>query len=226
MTLIKTRYRSSEAFLLAYQSQFLHGGWFISTRLAYDVGSEVLLDMRFPGLRSRVLLRGYVAWRRPARRLSDGSHRVELRAGIGVEVLASERQKRDYLLAVARGDRIDVKQRRHRRIPVKLETHWRTRGDPAKYQSVLDDIGEGGAFLRTRETLPLGSAVLLQLVPPGGSVPLCIEGRVVRTQTPWGKEGMGVAFRRRDTGGARRLREIVRRIQDGVSASSPRRRAG
>ena len=115
MTLIKTRYRSSEAFLDAYQQQFLHGGWFVPTRRVYTLGSEVVLDVRFPELRSRILLRGYVAWRRPARHVQDGNRQTRLRAGIGVELHPSERRARDYLLAIARGDVIDLTQRRHRR---------------------------------------------------------------------------------------------------------------
>ncbi len=216
MSLIKTRYRSSEAFLEAYQQQFMHGGWFVPTRVAHELGAAVVFDPRFPDLRSRVLLRGYIAWRRPARRIMEGSQVTRLRAGVGIELFASERRKRDYLLAVARGDVVDLTQRRHRRLPVDLQISWRLRGERARFESQLDDIGEGGAFVRTREFLPVGSTVLLDVTPPGGAAPLAIEARIAWTHHTEGEEGMGVEFRWRDTGGARRLRELVRRIRDEV----------
>jgi uncharacterized protein (TIGR02266 family) len=216
MTLIKTRYRSSDAFLEAYQQQFMHGGWFVATRVAHELGSAVVFDPRFPDLRSRVLVRGYIAWRRPARQVVEGSVTTRLRAGVGIELSAGERRKRDYLLAVARGDVVDLTQRRHRRLPVSLEISWRLRGERARFSSQLEDIGEGGAFVRTHEFLPVGSTVLLEVTPPGGAAPLSIEARVAWTHHTVGEEGMGVEFRCRDTGGARRLRELVRRIRDEI----------
>lgn len=216
MTLIKTRYRSSDAFLEAYQQQFMHGGWFVPTRVAHELGAAVVFAPRFPDLRSRVLLRGYVAWRRPARQITEGNQVTRLRAGVGIELAAGERRKRDYLLAIARGDVVDLTQRRHRRLPVALEVSWRLRGERARFSSQLEDIGEGGAFVRSREFLPVGSAVLLDVTPPGGAAPLSIEARVAWTHHTAGEEGMGVEFRCRDTGGARRLRELVRRIRDEV----------
>lgn len=210
MRILRARFRDRDAFLGALQTQFLHGGLFVATRRVVELGSEVVLDVRFPELRSRVLVRGVVAWRRPARRHES----APLPAGLGVELLASERASRDFLLAVARGEVIDLMQRRHSRLPVRLEIAWRSRGERERYTAQLEDIGEGGAFIRSTTFQPVGSTVLLEVMPPGGVTPLAIEARIAWTRHSEGEEGMGVEFRRRDTGGARRLRELVRRIRE------------
>jgi hypothetical protein len=55
--------------------------------------------------------------------------------------------------------------------------------------------------------------VILDLTAPGGERTLSIEARVAWTRHTPGEEGIGVEFRCRDTGGARLLQEIVRRIE-------------
>lgn len=208
MQILRARYKDTETFLAAYQAQFLHGGLFIPTRAALRLGTQVLLDVRFPQLRSKILVRGVVSWRRP------GRHRMGLRAGVGVEFAPAERRTREFLLAVARGDVVDLVQRRHRRLPVTLDVAWRNRDVPERYVSSLEDIGEGGAFIRTRRFLPVGSLVMLEVMPPGSQAPMKIEGRVARTHHSEGEEGLGIEFRCRDSGGVRRLRELVRRLMD------------
>src|SRR5262249_30207069 len=122
MKILRARYRSGEEFLRHYQPSFLHGGIFYPTREQKLVlGESVIVEVSFPQLRNRVMLRGFVAWRRP------GRHRTKLRAGIGVEFLAADRYKRTYLLSVARGEVIDLAQRRHRRLPVELRVDWRVK---------------------------------------------------------------------------------------------------
>jgi Tfp pilus assembly protein PilZ len=208
VTVIKAKYKGAEALLDAYQSQFLHGGLFVPTRTEYPLGTRVVVDIRIPELRGNAMLRGYVAWRRPPRQGSA------LKGGVGVEFLPSERRRRDFVLAVARGEIVDIAQRRHRRLPVHLTVDWRAKdGGAERTTSQLEDIGERGAFIRTSNFLPLGSSVILELTPPGSRAPIAIQGRVAWTHHTPGEEGLGVHFRCRDAGGARRLRELVRRIE-------------
>ena len=84
--------------------------------------------------------------------------------------------------------------------------------------TALDDIGPGGAFIRTTERPPEGTPVVLEIVPPGAQAPLAIEGRVAWAKAKVGTEGLGVEFRCRDAGGKRRLRELIRRIESTVAA--------
>lgn len=215
MRILTARFRSCDEFLDAYLPNLEHGGLFYATREALPLGQHVVLDVRLPVLRDALLLRGMIAWRRPGRR------RVGQRAGVGVEFMRSESTKRDFLLSLARGaDDNDSGKRRHRRLPTELRVDWRVPSTAVRHLSVLDDIGPGGAFIRTREHQPDGTPVVLELVPPGATAPLAIEGRVAWQRSTPGAEGFGVEFRCRDAGGLRRLKELVRRIEKPADVSA------
>jgi len=207
MNILRAKYQDGQGFVQAFQSDSLHGGLFIPTRKKLPLGSPVVVDVRFPELRSVVLVRGFLAWRRA------GKNRSKLRAGLGVEFLASEANKCEFLLGVAKGDIIDLVQRRHRRLPVDLRVGWRLKADRTWQINQLDDIGEGGAFIRTTQFLPLGSPVILEIVAPGGERKISIEAKVAWTRHTPGEEGIGVEFKCRDGGGTRLLQELVRRIE-------------
>jgi Tfp pilus assembly protein PilZ len=207
MNILRAKYSDGRSFLQAYQTESLRGGLFIPTRKKLPLGSAVVVDVRFAELRSVVLVRGFIAWRRA------GKNRSKLRAGLGVEFLASETRKCEFLRAVAEGGIIDLAQRRHRRLPVDLKVGWREKSDRTWQMSVLEDIGEGGAFIRTTQFLPIGSSVILEIAAPGGERKIPIEGRVTWTLHTPNEEGIGVEFRCRDSGGARLLQELVRRIE-------------
>jgi Tfp pilus assembly protein PilZ len=207
MNILRAKYQDGQSFIQAFQSDSLHGGLFIPTRKKLALGSPVVVDVRFPDLRSVVLVRGFLAWRRA------GKNRSKLRAGLGVEFLASEATKREFLLGVANGSIIDLVQRRHRRLPVDLRVGWRLKSDRAWQINQLEDIGEGGAFIRTTQFLPIGSPVILEIVAPGGERKLSIESKVAWTRHTPGEEGIGVEFKCRDSGGTRLLQELVRRIE-------------
>jgi len=207
MNIVRAKYPDREAFLRSYQSSFPGGGVFIPTRKKHELGSSVVVDVRFPDLHSRVLVRGIIAWRRA------GKRRTKLRAGIGVEFLAAEERKREFLLGVAKREIVDLTQRRHRRLPVEIRIDWREKSDRDWHISSVDDIGEGGAFVRTTDFRPVGSSVILEIVAPGGERKLPIEGTVAWTRHTPDEEGMGIEFRCRDIGGTRLLKELIRRIE-------------
>jgi Tfp pilus assembly protein PilZ len=221
MEVIRARFRTDEAFLAAYQPQFLNGGIFIATRTPLPVGLPIAVDVRFPALKSKVLICGCVAWRRTGRRAQDGNlPGKRARAGVGIEYLPKERATRDFLLGVARGENVDLALRKHRRLPVSVRGTWRSREAGPHYEVVVEDIAEGGAFIRTRDLSPVGSRVLVEVRPSGSQVPVVLEGRVTRTSLIPGSEGMGVEFRCRDSGGLRRLREVIRRLGENEKRSA------
>jgi Tfp pilus assembly protein PilZ len=207
MNLIKAKYPDGDAFLQAYLKDSLHGGVFVATRRPFPLGSPIVVDIRFGELRSAVLMRGFIAWRRA------GNHRSKLRSGLGIEFLASEEQKRSFLVGVARGEIVDLAQRRHRRLPVDVRVGWRLKADRSWHIDELEDIGSGGAFIRTTTFLPVGSPVILEITAPGGLRTISIEGRIAWTRHTPGAEGIGVEFRCRDGGGTRLLQELVRRLE-------------
>jgi Tfp pilus assembly protein PilZ len=207
VNIIKAKYHDGQAFLRSFQTSFPHGGLFIPTRKKVELGTSVVVDVRFPDLRNTMMIKGIIAWRRA------GKRRTKLRAGLGVEFLASEGRKREFLLGVARGEIVDMIQRRHRRLPVDIRVDWRGKADRGWKIASLEDIGEGGAFISTTSFHPVGSTVILEVTAPGGLSKIPIEGVVAWTCHTPDQEGMGIEFRCRDLGGARRLKELVRRIE-------------
>ncbi len=206
MHIFVARFRDGAEFLEHYQGSFLFGGLFYPTRRIVPAGELVVLDVRMPMLRDYALVRGMVSWHQRGRR-SDGT-----RAGLGIEFLASEQKKRDYLLSLAHGEDFAAK-RRHRRLPTELRVDWRVPMESDHHMSLVDDIGPGGMFIRTQHLPQTGTPIVIELVPPGATAPQSIEGRVAWKRATPGQEGVGVEFRCRDICGKRRLRELVRRIE-------------
>ena len=211
MRLLLARFRSREELFERYLST-PNGGLFLPTRRVIEPGEPILIDVRLAELRDHLLVRGVVVERQRGRR-NDG-----VRAGLHVEFLASEAGKRDHLLALASGGEAGTLppssgQRRHRRLPIELRVDWRVPNQTERFISLVDDIGIGGAFLRTLDLPPTGTSVVIELRPPGANTPQAIEGRVAWSSATPGHEGVGVEFRCRDIGGMRRLRELVRRIE-------------
>ncbi len=213
MRILISRFRNGTEFLERYQTSFVYGGLFCPTRQPIPAGDLIVLDIRMPSLRDHLLVRGMVAWHRRGRRSQS------IRAGLGVEFLASEQGKRDHLLALARGETEPQALRKYRRLPIELRVDWRVPNDRIRHMSLVNDIGAGGAFIRTRDAPPMGTPVVLELIPPGSTAPQAIEARVAWLRNTPGNEGVGVEFRCRDLGGMRRLRELVRRIERDSAAS-------
>jgi Tfp pilus assembly protein PilZ len=208
MRLLLARFRSREELIERYLTNCGNGGLFLPTRRVIEPGEPVLVDVRLAEVRDHLLVRGVVVDRQRGRR-NDG-----VRAGLFIEFLASELPKRDHLLALVSGEDPPASgQRRHRRLPIELRVDWRVPNQTERHISLVDDIGIGGAFLRTRDLPPTGTPVVIELRPPGANTPQAIEGRVAWLSAVPGHEGVGVEFRCRDIGGMRRLRELVRRIE-------------
>lgn len=206
--LLLTRFKSGEELLERYLDDLPHGGFFVPTRKILEPGEAAILDVRMRLVRDRVLLRGEVAWRR------RGQRRTGVRAGLGIALLASEAGKAEHLLRLVRGEADPgVAQRRHERLPVSVRVDWRVPSESDWHPSSVEDIGTGGAFIRTSERPPAGTSIVLEFVPPGSLAPQSIEGRVAWERKTPGAEGIGVEFRCRDIGGMRRLRELIRRIR-------------
>jgi Tfp pilus assembly protein PilZ len=205
--ILVTRFQNSAELLARYQTTLAYGGLFVPTRRLLKTGQSIILDIRMMDLQEPLLVRGKVAWCRRGRR------RAATRAGIGVEFCASEHLKREYLLAVARGDANASTMRRHKRLPVEMEGGWRVLKHKSWHSCRIGEIGSGGAFLHTEAVLPRDTRVELELMPPGSNTKQAIEGRVAWSRSTPGAEGFGIEFRCRDVVGKLRLRELVRRLE-------------
>jgi Tfp pilus assembly protein PilZ len=202
MLILKTRFRNKSEFLEAYNEDLPHGGLFCPTTRVLQENDEVVVEVHFPGLPNKMMLRGQVVWWRSA------LPRLRVRAGAMVTFLEEECDKRDFILRSAEGDSQNAIKRRHPRIPVELEVRWKTVEDSDFRKAVLRDISIGGALLVTDEQLQPGDDVVVELITPGGASPIPIAGKV----TYAADTGAGVRFTYRDGGGSQRLREVVRRL--------------
>lgn len=202
MLILKTRFRSKREFLEAYNEDLPHGGLFCPTTRALEENDPVVVELHFPGLPNKMLMRGQVVWWRSA------LPRLRVRAGAMVTFLEEEEQKRDFILATAEGQTSDAIKRRHPRIPVEMTVRWRLGETPDFQENLLRDISIGGALLVTEESLNEDDEIILELTTPGGAYPIAIAGKV----TYRAEGGVGIKFIYRDGGGSQRLREVVRRL--------------
>jgi Tfp pilus assembly protein PilZ len=216
MHILKDHFSSIAEFLERYLHDLPGGGLFIPTRKSVAIGQPVVVSIRLGPRGSTVLLRGTVAWRRP------GKHRTKTKAGIGVEFLASQGATRDYLLSVARGDALVMSARRHQRLPLDLPVMWQIPGTRHENAGVLRDIGRGGAFVMTDQSLNGETDVVLKMAPPGAEVATPVLARIAWVAPgKTGEPGFGVAWKVRDAGGGRRIKELVRRLEHLSGAESP-----
>jgi len=218
MNILKAHLRSVTEFLDRYLPDLPTGGLFIPTRKPMTIGESVVVSLRLGPRSSTVLMRGSVAWRRP------GKHRTKIQAGIGIEFLETESKTRDYLLSVARGDSNVMSARRHQRLPLDLPVLWQVPGARQENTGVLRDIGRGGAFVMTEQTLDGETDVVLMMAPPGAEVAMPVAARIAWINPDRSSEpGFGVAWKARDAGGGRRIKELVRRMErlSGIEGDSP-----
>ena len=204
MQILKVRYRTNAEFLDAYQNQLGGGGLFCPTTTRLEEGAEVICEITIPALPNKILVRGAVkTWRAAV-------PRMRVRAGAVVEFLPDETEKKNFILETIKGDRKAPARRRHTRLPVELPVRYRLLGTADFIEGGLSEISVGGALLRTDSALPIGTDLIIELLPPGAVSPLAISGKV-NYHGPAGASG--VKFQYRDGGGSRRLRELIRRLR-------------
>jgi Tfp pilus assembly protein PilZ len=157
------------------------GGVFCPTHDPPEVGTEVRVEITFVS-GPRFFITGVVMWRRP--QLND----PRARAGVGIKVHPSERNKVSYVNAWVRGGVID--KREQRRLPVRLRVTYSARA--GRRINFTRDLSEEGVFVRSQELLELETKVKLLLVPPGDFKPLELSGTVARHVDDADERGMGI----------------------------------
>lgn len=204
MNIVKVRFRTNEEFEANYRHDLPNGGLFCPTTSELKESEQVVIELSVPALPNKVLIRGIVRSWRPA------LPRLRVRAGAVVEFLAEEEQKRAFVLETLEGTRGPSPRRRHTRLPVDVEVRYRTVNEPNFTPIRMSEISVGGAMLVTDEPLPIDTDIILEITPPGAVSPILISGKVAYHGT---NGGSGVKFVYRDSGGSRRLRELIRRLR-------------
>ena len=175
---------------------------FYRTKTSLEAQEVVLVEVSFPELPHRELLRARVA--RPD---IAGS-------GYWLEVLSDDDRARQHVEKFARGEIAlqEAAPRRHARFPVEVPVDWRETRSDERFVSRIEDLGAGGAFVRTHSPPPPGAEVALVIW--NGEDSMAIPGEVAWVRESGGQEGMGIRFLRATAGDARRLREMLRRMEE------------
>lgn len=203
MRLLRLRVRSADEWRTLVDGGVAPGTLFVPTTDRVGDGEEVLVEVTAPALPNKVVLRGAVHSWRPA------LPRLRVRAGASVAFADGEEHKRQFIDQALGGMHVDVPRRRHDRFPVSVAVRYRIGAAIEAQDGELTEVSAGGAMLVTTTPIPIGEDVLLEITPPGAVSPMTLAARV-SYHTPSG--GTGLRFVSRDGDGARRLRELVRRL--------------
>lgn len=202
MRLVTLAFATAEDFLAAYHPA---DGGNLSTRTRTDgtIGEPVLVEVSFPGLPNRALLRADVTG-------------IAFEHGLRFTIDPADHTTRDFLLGIANGD-IHVGttvHRDHARFPAALHASWRI-GDGAPTQTTVEDLSAGGAFLRADAPPAIGAEVAVTIATPGGDA-LPATGHVAWTRQ--GKDpGFGVDFVPLVGDAGRKLRALLRSASESAS---------
>jgi Tfp pilus assembly protein PilZ len=203
MKILFARFESAEDFLRHYDPVLEWGGIVVPTRAALPPSTPVVVEVAFPGLPNRVLVRGLVV------------DRDEERGGLTVKLANSELQKRNFLVAAARGDVGLAWRRRHRRFPLRLKAGFRhaapDAGGPSEAQT--EDLSGSGIFLRTPQVLSVRTPVVVIIDPADGKGPIEVPGRVAWVRRAPPTSGFGVCFDSLSGEPMKRLRRVMRDLK-------------
>lgn len=204
MKILYATFKNAKDFLerLQMNDDAKEGRLTVATRARYQPNEAVVLEIGFPKLPNRVLIRTYYR-----QETKDGDAVFDLQAG--------EEHKRDFLIAVAAGRATASWQRKNRRFPMRLPARFVVEGEevPLRGDAETDDVGSGGVFLKTARSLPEGARVTIVLDPCDGSAEMEFSGRVVYTRKEDGANGIGVQFDKLNSDDSKRLRRIIRDVK-------------
>ena len=204
MIILKMRVGSASAWRDAYRTALPNGGLFVPTTTELTEGQDAIIELSSPLLPNKVMIRGEIRSWRPA------LPRLRVRAGAEVEFMADEAAKREFISGVFEGTKRNSPKRKQSRLPVNIPVRYRVANDTEFVECAISEISVGGAMLTTNKSLPLDAPVLIEFAAPGSAAPITISSKVSYL-SPNGASG--VKFLTRDSDGARRLRELVRRLR-------------
>jgi Tfp pilus assembly protein PilZ len=207
MRLLTVAFMSSAEFLSHVSDRHPDGALYCRTRAELPEGENVLMEISFPGLPNRALLRGRVL------EAGDGK-------GAWLAFDPADASTRAFLLRLARGE-IEVTEKIERsydRFPAEVPVDCRVDTDPTNGEHVVSrtlDLGAGGVFVRSDVSPPIGTRVQLVIGPLGDdpSETFTVEGEVARVHGTDDAAGFAVRFDNK-TGDTSRLRNLLRRASE------------
>lgn len=173
MRLLALTFRSPDSFLRHYSDHNDAGAVFYRTKSEVERGEEVLLEIDFPTLPNRALVRGVVLGPKDD--------------GIWVAFHDSDSSTRDFLLGVARGE-IEIKgrsPRSHDRLPTDVPVSYKAIGGEGEMRHARAvDLAAASAFVRTEEPPEEGTSLELVFGPLGDDADtFTVQGDVTKIRS-------------------------------------------
>ena len=91
MRFVTCAFTSPEEFLASYSRDYPEGALYCRTRSELELDEDILVEVYFPGLANRTLVRGWVV-------------SVERRRAVWVRLNAGDAHRRDFMVSLAKGD--------------------------------------------------------------------------------------------------------------------------
>lgn len=174
------------------------------TKIPLEEKEQVILEVLFPAIPNRVLLRG---------RVVEVEESDEERI-VFIAVDSDDEGALDFLIerstALEAGD---PKARKHDRVPLGIPVDWQVEGSGDVIISATDDVGIGGLQIRTLSPPPVGTELTLKIgLNPSTREIISIPGKVAWVKQDEQFQGMGVEFLPTDSSDKKPLRELLQNI--------------
>jgi uncharacterized protein (TIGR02266 family) len=203
--ILQARYPSGEAFLGDLrEEQEQRYRLYHQTKIPLALGEHVIVEVMFPELPSRILLRAVV------------EQLEEEPAAALLRVADEEIETLEFVIRTARGETEPgaSRGRRYYRIPLEIPVDWQINGQGDVVISSTDDVSGGGVQIRTQNPPPVGTEVVLLLQIEEDDGQLRIPGKVAWVRTDDSFSGMGVRFSTESSAEKKRLRDLVRKYME------------
>jgi Tfp pilus assembly protein PilZ len=198
MRLVTFAFPSAASFLSSYDDGVLT----VATRTDAVLGEQILVEISFPGLPNRALMRAVV----------DGLLIDE--EGLRVRISDEDLSTREFMLKIARGELKMSVHREHKRFPASLGVRYIVEGSDAEQRGVVDDLGAGGTFVLT-DTPPVAGAKVRLTIDVPDDKEVNLSGMIAWVKTaPSANAGFGVDFDPPVGDDGRRLRNLLRRASE------------
>ncbi len=205
MRILRAQYAQGADFIKEIVKDEIKGRRIIhKTKIPLAEKEPVILEILFPALPNRVLIRGRVA------EVEESGE--ERKAFITVD--AEDEEALDFLIGRAKApDVADHRARKHDRVPIGIPVDWQVEGSGDVIISATDDVGIGGVQIRTLSPPPVGTELTLKIgLNPSTREIISIPGKVAWVKQDEQFQGMGVEFLPTDAEDKRPLRELLQNI--------------
>jgi Tfp pilus assembly protein PilZ len=202
MRLLTVAFGSPAEFLACYSPALSTGALFCPTRACFRVEDELMVEVAFPTLSTRTVLRGR-------------AHTQSTGQGGWLRLDPADARAQEFVLASARGTMVDdASERSHLRLPASLPVDCRIDEPDELGERVISrthDVGTGGVFIRGSSAPAVGTRVAVVLGPATSGGRFQLGGRVAWIAKDRRARGFGVRFDQRPGADGRRLRTVLRR---------------